>query len=70
MSESIPQPTPAEVRNRRTAADLSREDAAAMVYRSARTWEKWEQGTADVDMACWELFTIKLIRMGRWTIPK
>ena len=35
-------PTPADIRAAREAAELSQEDAAALVHSNLRSWQKWE----------------------------
>lgn len=52
-------PRPREIRAAREAAGLSRQDAAALIYKSVRAWEKWEQGERAMDPALWELWQIK-----------
>lgn len=53
-------PTPDEIRAAREAANLSRPDAAALIYRSGRGWEKFENGQRTMDPALWELWTLKV----------
>lgn len=53
-------PTADEVRAAREAAQLSREDAAKLIYKSVRAWEKWELGERAMDPAFWTLFLLKL----------
>ncbi len=56
-------PTPVEIRAARLAARMSQAAAAALVHRSARMWSMWESSPAhQIDLACWELFNIKLER--------
>lgn len=57
MSKS---PTPKQVRKAREKAGLSRADAAALVYRSVRVWEKYETGERNMDPAVWELWQMKV----------
>lgn len=61
MSKS---PTPNQVRKAREKAGLSRADAAALVYRSVRVWEKYETGERNMDPAVWELWQIKVKTTG------
>lgn len=53
-------PTPDEIRAAREAAGLSRADAAALVYSSVRTIEKWELGAQRMHPAIWELLQRKI----------
>lgn len=53
-------PTPQQVRRAREKAGLSRADAAALVYRSVRVWEKYETGERNMDPAVWELWQMKV----------
>jgi len=53
-------PNPKQMRAARERAKLSRKEAAALIYKSVRTWEKWENGERRMDAALWELWTIKV----------
>jgi DNA-binding transcriptional regulator YiaG len=53
-------PKPDEIRAAREAAGLSRLDAAALIYRSVRGWEKFESGERPLDPALWELWLLKI----------
>jgi anti-sigma regulatory factor (Ser/Thr protein kinase) len=56
-------PAPVEIRTARLAAGLSQAAAAARVHRSARMWSMWETSPdRQIDLACWELFNIKVER--------
>lgn len=57
---AVKQPTASQVRKAREAAGLSRDAAAALVYRSKRVWEKYETGERNMDAAVWELWQIKV----------
>lgn len=50
-------PTPAEIKAAR--AQLTQANAAALVYTSPRTWQRWEWGQAPMPLECWELFRLK-----------
>lgn len=52
-------PPPGQIRRFREERNLSRAAAAALIYKSERTWEKWEQGLSPMDPAYWELFVTK-----------
>jgi DNA-binding transcriptional regulator YiaG len=61
----MPKPPPArQIRSAREAAGLSRSAAAALIYKSMRAWEKWEQGDRAMDPALWELWRIKVHSSG------
>jgi putative transcriptional regulator len=53
-------PTPQQIARTRNNAGLTQTQAAEMVHRNLRTWQKWENDESQIDPACWELFTIKL----------
>jgi anti-sigma regulatory factor (Ser/Thr protein kinase) len=56
-------PTPVEIRATRLAAGLSQPAAAALVHRTGRMWSMWETSPDhQIDLACWELFNIKVER--------
>jgi anti-sigma regulatory factor (Ser/Thr protein kinase) len=56
-------PAPQEIRAARLAAGLTQPAAAALVHRTARMWSMWETSTDhEMDLACWELFNIKVER--------
>jgi DNA-binding transcriptional regulator YiaG len=57
--ESMESPTKETIRAAREAAGLTRVEAAALIYKSVRTWEKWETGERPMDPAYFELFQIK-----------
>jgi DNA (cytosine-5)-methyltransferase 1 len=52
-------PTPKQIRAARERAKLSRQEAADLIYKSVRTWEKWENGERTMDPAFWELWKQK-----------
>lgn len=52
-------PTAQEVRAAREAAGLDRTQAAALIYKSVRSFEKWEIGERPMDPAWWELLLLK-----------
>lgn len=56
-------PSITEIKAARAAAALSPAEAAAVVYRTQRNWEQWEEvGTVNsrkMDPAIFELFLIK-----------
>ncbi len=52
-------PTAKQIASAREKAGLSRIQAAELIYKSVRTWEKWEMGERPMDAAFFELFQIK-----------
>lgn len=54
------------VKRARLSAGLSRQDAAQLVYASARTWDAWESGLRPMPRARWELFLLKCSHGGAW----
>ena len=53
-------PTPQQIARKRNDAGLTQTQAAAMLHKTLRTWQKWESGDTVMDLAYWELFNIKL----------
>ena len=50
-------PTPEAIK---TARDqLTQTQAAALVYTSLRTWQRWEWGQVPMPLGTWELFRLK-----------
>lgn len=56
---SIATPSPREIFDARTEVGLSQEQAAALLYQTAATWERWERGALLMRPALWELFVSK-----------
>lgn len=54
-----PAPAPKAIAAERELARLTQREAAAVIYRSWRTWQDWELGRASMDPALWELWLIK-----------
>lgn len=52
-------PTPARIREARETAQLTQEEAAALIYSARRSWENWEGGVREMHPAMLELFLIK-----------
>jgi DNA-binding transcriptional regulator YiaG len=57
-------PAAKTIRIHRKRARLSREDAAAIIYKTAKAWVNWEQGIRDMDPALWELWLIKVEKLS------
>lgn len=53
-------PTPAQIRRARLAANLTAGAAGALVHERATRWAKFEDGTAHMHPAAWELFLSKV----------
>lgn len=52
-------PTPAEIRRAREAAELTQSAAADVVYATKNGWAQWEAGTRKMHPASFELFLLK-----------
>lgn len=61
------QPKPSQVKQLRELAGLSRDQAAALVHATYRTWQNWELEDSaearDIPLASWELFLLKLAEL-------
>jgi DNA-binding transcriptional regulator YiaG len=53
-------PRPEEIAKARSDAALTRKEAAALIYKSATAWKKWELGERRMDPAYWELWKINV----------
>jgi len=53
-------PTPDEIKQARTQAGLTQTEAGRLVHAALRTWQQWEYGEAQMNLAIWELFNIKV----------
>jgi len=53
-------PTPEQIKQARTDAGLTQTQAAALLYKTCRAWQKWESGEAKMDKVFFELFNIKV----------
>ena len=56
-----PAPTPQQIKQARSAAGQTQQQAAALVYVDGRAWRRWESGDRQMDAAHWELYQIKVI---------
>ena len=52
-------PSTEEIRSARVDANLSVQEAAALLHTTSRTWQQWEKGDRRMHPAFWELFTVK-----------
>jgi len=53
------QPTPEEVKSARAAAKLTQKQAAELIYKDIRAWQRYEAGDRHMDVALFELFLLK-----------
>jgi|GEM_PF-1236086 len=51
-------PTPAEIAQTREEAELTQTQAAALIYRTLRSWQDWEGGQRRMDPALWEYWCL------------
>jgi DNA-binding transcriptional regulator YiaG len=52
-------PLPEQIKQSRKDARLTQTQAAALIYKTCRAWQKWEAGEIKMDAAFFELFLIK-----------
>ena len=52
-------PSADAIRAARIAAGLDERAAAKLIHRNAAAWADWETGARPMDLALWELFTLK-----------
>jgi putative transcriptional regulator len=52
-------PDPEQIRAMREDAELTQSEAAAEVYVTLRTWQKWEGAERAMPAGLWELFLLK-----------
>lgn len=52
-------PSPKMIRQARSGARVTQEQAAELVHVGARTWRMWESGDRKMHKAFWELFLLK-----------
>lgn len=55
-------PTPELIKSTRKSLGLTQTQAAAVIYKQWRAWQRWESGDRQMDPALWELFLIKTKR--------
>ena len=60
IARSLTIPTPAEIRHKRIELGLTQAQAGAVVHAAERTWQDWEAGRREMNLANWELFTLKM----------
>lgn len=54
-------PTAKQVKSLREKCGLTQTQAANMIYKTLRIWQKYEKGQTPMDPALWELFQLKTI---------
>lgn len=52
-------PISEDIRAARKHAGDTQEQAGQRVYAGRRTWQDWENGVAQINLAAWELYLIK-----------
>lgn len=57
--QMIENPTPEQIKQARIDAGLTQTQAASTIYKNIRTWQQWEKGDREMDVAFFELFKIK-----------
>ena len=53
-------PTPRQIKQTRTEAGLTQQQAADMVMVTKRAWQYYEAGQREMSAAVWELFNLKI----------
>ncbi len=53
------QPTPEQVAKARERMKMTQAEAAALIYKQWRAWDRYEKGLRKMDPAYWELWQIK-----------
>jgi DNA (cytosine-5)-methyltransferase 1 len=59
MNNPIHSYTRQQVRAAREEIGHTQTEAAALIYRTMRSWQDWESGARNVDPAAFELYLIK-----------
>ena len=62
-------PTAPRIRRAREAAGLTQTAAAALIGRKLRTWQAYEAGDRTLSPELWELWQIRLARLGAAPAP-
>ena len=52
-------PKSEDIQQVRKSLGLTQSDAAKLVYRTTRQWQKYESGEIPMDLAVWQLFLLK-----------
>lgn len=53
------QPTPDQIKRERERYGFTQAEAAALIYKKWRAWDRYEKGLRKMDPAFWELWQIK-----------
>lgn len=59
MTERLPPPHPASVKEARKLAKHTQDEAAEVVHSTGRRWREWESGKHRMPPAAWELYLIR-----------
>ena len=60
IARSLTIPTPAQIADKRKELGLTQAQAGAVIHAAERTWQDWEAGRREMNLANWELFTLKM----------
>lgn len=60
IARSLALPTPAQIAAKRKELGLTQAQAGLVVHAAERTWQDWEAGRREMNLANWELFTLKM----------
>lgn len=52
-------PTPEQIAKARERMKMTQQEAAALIYKKWRAWDRYEKGLRKMDPAYWELWQIK-----------
>lgn len=52
-------PSPEQIAKARERAKMTQAEAAALIYKKWRAWDRYEKGLRKMDPAYWELWQIK-----------
>jgi hypothetical protein len=55
----LTQPEPKQIKMLRLKFGLTQTEAASIVHKNLVSWQRYEWGTREIDLATWELFQIK-----------
>lgn len=58
-------PGPDDIRLARQCANMTQEQAAAVIYATRRAWQEWEGGRRAMHPAMWEYWQHKVAERGR-----
>lgn len=52
-------PSPDQIARARERSKMTQTQAAELIYKKWRAWDRWEKGLRKMDPALWELWQIK-----------